>query len=206
MGVNDSLYPHNIHNDKPHHVSTSRNLGATIGTIQRNTAMPFYQVYHSLQLTDSQQQQIASAITEIHTRVFTSLSALVNVDFVDVSSRSVFVAGYRHKIPNTIQGGLRDGPTRTRAMYEQLCHELITMWDNIARNGETGLGEDELRVFLTGGMLAAVEGGFLIPEAGGDGDWFKENMTEIKKRAEAGQLVSQIMLEDMGRLGHVGLA
>ena len=168
--------------------------------------MPSYIVHHSLPLTESQQQQIANGITEIHSRIFTSLSALVNVHFADVSSSRVFIAGNRREVPNTIQGTLRSGHTRTRAMYDQLCHELITMWDTVARSGKTGFGEDELRVFLTGGLLAAIEGGFLIPEAGGDGQWFKQNRPEIEKRAAAGQFISQTMLKDMEVLGDVSLA
>ena len=168
--------------------------------------MPFYQVYHSVPLTDCQQQQIATAITEIHSRVFTSLSALINVDFMNVAPKRVFIAGQRREVPNTIHGSLRSGRTRTRAMYEQLCHEFVSMWNDIVRNGETGFGEDELRVMLVGGMLAGVEGGFLIPEAGQDGNFFNDKMEEIEKRAAAGQFVSQVMLKDMEVLGGHALA
>ena len=168
--------------------------------------MPSYTVYHAQPLTEDQQQQIASGITEIHSTIFSSLTALVNVDFADVSARKVYIAGAPRKVPSTIHGGLRSGHTRTRAMYEQLCHDLIAMWDKIVRDGNTGLGEDELRVFLTGSLLAAVEGGFLIPEAGSDGHWFKDNKAEIEKRAAAGQYISQVMLRDIEVLGETAVA
>ena len=163
--------------------------------------MPFYNFYHALPLTPEQKQDLATAVTNSHSRIFSALTALVNVNFVDVSRANNFIAGEIQKVPNTVEGKVRTGGGRTREMYEQMCEELIAAWDKIVRRGNTEVGPDELRVALMGGLVCLVEGGYLIPEAGKDQAWFEEHLPVIEKRAAAGHRPSMKMLEDVKTKG-----
>lgn len=161
--------------------------------------MPLYTFYHSVPLSAEQKQALATSVTESHSRIFTALTALVNVSFMDTSRGTTYIAGELQGLPNTVEGKVRTGPGRTRAMFEQMCEELIAAWDKTVRGGDTEVGPDELRVALVGGLVAIVEGGVLIPEAGKDQEWFKENLPLLEQRAAKGHVPSQKMLADVKR-------
>lgn len=55
--------------------------------------MPFYQVEHCIPLQKSQRDDLAQAITLIHTRKFAAPSLFVNVRFTDSSQHHNYVAG-----------------------------------------------------------------------------------------------------------------
>ena len=55
-----------------------------------------------------------------------------------------------------------------------------------------------------GAILAGRESGFVIPKAGEDGAWIKENMAEFERRADKGEsdfveLVEEIEARGLGR-------
>ncbi|KAI1495318.1 hypothetical protein F5X96DRAFT_664947 [Biscogniauxia mediterranea] len=41
----------------------------------------------------------------------------------------------------------------------------------------------DLRIFITGGITAGLEHGFLIPEAGKDRKWIRDNLPAFRKKA-----------------------
>lgn len=55
--------------------------------------MPRYVVTHVAPLTQAQQDALALAITEIHSRLFTTPRLFVNVSFVDGTRAPTYVAG-----------------------------------------------------------------------------------------------------------------
>ena len=57
--------------------------------------MPFYDVQHTLSLSEQQKEELANAILTIHTSLFMAPKLFVNVAFTDVSNREFFAAGKR---------------------------------------------------------------------------------------------------------------
>lgn len=57
--------------------------------------MPFYVVSHKDAIAPSQRDELAAAITRIHTGVFATPSLFVNVKFEDASAASYYVGGER---------------------------------------------------------------------------------------------------------------
>lgn len=57
--------------------------------------MPFYVISHKDSLTPSQCDELAAAITSIHTILFTTPSLFVNVKFEDASAAPYYVGGKR---------------------------------------------------------------------------------------------------------------
>ena len=57
--------------------------------------MPMYEVEHACVLTPSQKDDIAEAITKIHSEQFTAPRTFVNVRFTDISEQYTYVAGKR---------------------------------------------------------------------------------------------------------------
>ena len=57
--------------------------------------MPFYEVEHVCTLKPSQYDDIAGAITDIHSTKFKTARWFVNVRFVDVGNQVTYVAGKR---------------------------------------------------------------------------------------------------------------
>lgn len=57
--------------------------------------MPNYEVEHICPLTESQKDEIAEAITQIHTKQFTAPRLFVNCRFTNIKDHAVYVAGKR---------------------------------------------------------------------------------------------------------------
>ena len=57
--------------------------------------MPMYEVEHVCVLTPSQKDDIAEAITKIHSEQFAGPRIFVNVRFTDISEHYTYVAGKR---------------------------------------------------------------------------------------------------------------
>jgi len=57
--------------------------------------MPNYEIEHICPLTEGQKDEIAEAITKIHTSQFTAPRLFVNCRFTDIDRHAVYVAGKR---------------------------------------------------------------------------------------------------------------
>lgn len=55
--------------------------------------MPLYIIFHKDPITPSQRDELAAAITRIHTNLFSTPSLFVNVKFEDASGASYYVGG-----------------------------------------------------------------------------------------------------------------
>jgi len=171
--------------------------------------MPFYQVFHSYPLSLPQKQSLASAITSLHSRKFKTPSLFVNVKFhaEDASEDEYFMAGQvRNNATNRIMAMVRTSEQRTKKDFDALAEKVESAWYDVVigelqkegkeegketwkRAGEneqteTDRNAKKLLFVVFHPMIAALENGVVIPGAGEEGNWLKDNMEEFKNRAE----------------------
>ena len=149
--------------------------------------MPIYEVQHAISLTLSQKDELASAITQIHSQKFTTPKIFVQVYFTDVVNTSTYIGGKR-RTGNHIRGQVRSGPSRSQKDWNELCKALSDAWYHVVgTKGGGGQDETSLRsVILMGGMVAGLEVGFILPPAGGDVQWLQENWEAFNQKAKEG--------------------
>lgn len=58
-----------------------------------------------------------------------------------------------------------------------------------------------MRIFVLGGITAGLEHGFVIPEAGKDKEWLKDNLPAFKKKADEGVVEFQDLVEEIEARG-----
>ncbi|KAI5250433.1 hypothetical protein E4T47_01369 [Aureobasidium subglaciale] len=141
--------------------------------------MPAYEVEHISKLTDDQKDQLAEAITKIHSQQFSTPKLFVNVRITDVSNHRTYVAGKQYK-SNRIFAYVRHGPSRTQSDYDAVSNALEEAWNKIVPGSELRL------VMFYGAIVAGMEAGLNIPPAGQDASWIKENWDKFVERADAG--------------------
>ena len=82
----------------------------------------------------------------------------------------------------------RDGPNHEDVQFDSLCTGLQEIWSKIvhpsegSKTLETTLGI----IFVTGGILSAMEAGFIIPKPGREREWAVGNMEAFKKKVQEG--------------------
>ena len=62
---------------------------------EKNHNMPAYEIEHIIPLDDNQKDELAQAITRIHSELSTTPSLFVNVRFTNVSEHMFYIAGKR---------------------------------------------------------------------------------------------------------------
>ncbi|KAF5526297.1 hypothetical protein CGCA056_v002726 [Colletotrichum aenigma] len=145
--------------------------------------MPLYEVAHATPLSQPQQDALAEAITELHSKRFTVPRMFINVIFVDTSNTPTYVGGKR--ACRTRKG------SRTRDDFNALCGDIRTAWARIVHpdvaDGKLPPQELELRaVFITGELIAGMKASFMTPAVGEELAWAKENYHAFEERAHAG--------------------
>jgi len=170
--------------------------------------MPFYQVHHSYPLTKDQKRKFAEAITKLHSYKFKTPSLFVNVIFhdEDASTEDYFMAGVpRPNATNRIIAIVRTSEMRTKKHFDELAEKIESAWFDVVTGEVQQEGKDKgKRIPQEGGgdetetnheakkllfvvftpMISARENGVVIPGAGEEGTWLKDNMTDFKNRAE----------------------
>lgn len=159
--------------------------------------MPFYTIHHADSLSEVQQEQLAQAITDIHSSKFTTPKVFVNVAFQDISKETRFVGG-KKKVANLISANVRHGPSRTQEDYADLIKQIQAAWARIVP------GTTMNRVVLNGSIVAGMEAGFILPSAGNDKKWISDNWEAFNKRAEAGDEEMKDVVEDIKERGLLG--
>ncbi|TIA46931.1 hypothetical protein D6C79_04927 [Aureobasidium pullulans] len=154
--------------------------------------MPAYEVEHVCPLTDDQKDRLASAITKIHSQQFSAPKLFVNVRITDISGQRTYVAGKQYK-SNRIFAYVRHGPSRTQSDYDAVSKALTQAWEEIVPGTELRL------VMFYGAIVAGMEAGFSIPQAGDDKQWIEENMDAFKKKAEEGDEHFRELVEEYGK-------
>ncbi|RDW81411.1 uncharacterized protein DSM5745_04968 [Aspergillus mulundensis] len=145
--------------------------------------MPFYQIEHSTPLIRPQRNALALAITTIHTRKFATPSLFVNVRFTDSGDHVNYVGGKECTSMNRVLAYVRSGGSRSKADFDDMALKIQAAWDEIVG---TGPEERLTRVLVLGAITSGLESGFVLPEAGKDVSWLKENMARFEERAEKG--------------------
>ncbi|KAI9879771.1 MAG: hypothetical protein M1830_007213 [Pleopsidium flavum] len=147
--------------------------------------MPWYDIEHITPLTGQQKDELAMAMTTIHAEKFHTPTLFVNCRFTEVKDQETYVAGKRRHT-NRIFGHVRPGG-RAVEDFNDLCLQLIQAWDKAVNNGQPGQGNKELRgTFIFADLTAASEAGFILPEAGNDKKWIRENKPAFEKLAAEG--------------------
>ncbi|KAL2029361.1 hypothetical protein VTO58DRAFT_108553 [Aureobasidium pullulans] len=154
--------------------------------------MPAYEVEHVCPLTDDQKDRLASAITKIHSQQFSAPKLFVNVRITDISGQRTYVAGKQYK-SNRIFAYVRHGPSRTQSDYDAVSKALTQAWEEIVPGTELRL------IMFYGAIVAGMEAGFSIPQAGDDKQWIEENMDAFKKKAEEGDEHFRELVEEYGK-------
>lgn len=170
--------------------------------------MPYYEVYHSYPLTGEQQQEIASAITNLHAITFTTPSLFVHVQFIksDESGSTVhFMAGTRRSAQtNRIIGIVRTSAKRTKADFDQLAQRIENAWYSalgVSFNESTQQlppSEEGKKLTLVAftPLLHVREWGLAAPEVGKEGEWVKELLPYMQRIAETGNKDVANMLKE----------
>jgi phenylpyruvate tautomerase PptA (4-oxalocrotonate tautomerase family) len=168
--------------------------------------MPLYTVQHACPLSISQKDQLALALTTIHSTKFTTPKNFVNVSFEDVSNADTYIGGHR-ATGNHIRANVRAGPSRTQEDWTELCREVEGAWYQIAgtplpqQKGRTKPDTTLRSVIVLGGIIAGLEAGFVLPQAGGDVAWLHENWEEFNRKADAGDEEMQGMVREIQERG-----
>ncbi|KAF8148749.1 hypothetical protein K438DRAFT_1625359 [Mycena galopus ATCC 62051] len=162
--------------------------------------MPLYEVWHSYPLTETQRADLAQRITTIHTTVFTVPAAFVHVTFANYAATEHYTGGKKCTGNiNLVLGNVRQGPSRTRDLYESLCRQIEAAW--IASVGDPatqGVAHARLGgAFVMGPVTAAYEQGLMIPEAGQDVEWVRGNLAKFQALADDGNEFCRDMIAEL---------
>ncbi|KAK5730781.1 hypothetical protein LTR15_000719 [Elasticomyces elasticus] len=159
--------------------------------------------YVTLQAEVHEKDELANAITIIHSTKFSTPKLFVNVEFQDTSDASTYVGG-KQKAANHLFAHVRSGPSRRREDWEDLTSQLQAAWDKTVGAGLPKVRRSDpdqdtsLRsVVLMGDLMFMKELGFIVPQAGGDVQWLQENWEEFNKRADAGNEDFKGMVEEV---------
>ena len=97
----------------------------------------------------------------------------------------------------------RDGPMHTQDQFDSLSIEVQEIWTSIAHPSHTSVkAPPELTlnaIHITGGILTALEAGFIVPKAGKEKEWAMANMEAFKQRAKEGDKDIAGLLEELQR-------
>ena len=121
--------------------------------------MPLYDVEYVTPLTPDQQEALAKAFTNLHSRRFKTPKFFLNVRYSDCSKQVVFRGGKR-AVYNRLVLRTRAGEQRSKELYDEHCKDLINIWkDIVGKGGELGLRT----VWVLGALTTAVECGIARP-------------------------------------------
>ncbi|KAF3171774.1 hypothetical protein TWF225_010457 [Orbilia oligospora] len=144
--------------------------------------MPFYQVFHSVDLSPSQKDSLAQIITDAHTAATGALRLFVNVEFYHNTNPFQYIGGLRRP-NNKLIGWVRPRGEAGEHLMKEVAREIQEGWDNTVGSA----GEKELSaLWINDTMLTGVEFGAILPRAFEDQAWFEEHKAEFQERARNG--------------------
>ena len=165
--------------------------------------MPFYEIKHHIPLTTSQKDELAQAITRIHSTKFRTPKLFVNVAFTDVSNADTYVAG-RRLTANHLHAHVRNNASRSRSDWKDIADQYQKAWDDIVgkglpkvRRSDPDLDTSLRSIIFMGDLTFGMELGFVVPPAGEDVEWMQENWGEFNRRAEEGDEDFRYLVEEV---------
>ncbi|PWY94131.1 hypothetical protein BO94DRAFT_321678 [Aspergillus sclerotioniger CBS 115572] len=152
--------------------------------------MPLYEVAHAASLSPGQKDSLAEAITDLHANRFKVPRWYINVTFTDASVQTSYIGG-RQRITNRITARVRNGSTRSREAFNELCSDINDAWRRIVHLDlpTSTLPPRELElaaIYITGELLAGMKFGFQVPAAGSEMAWSEIHHSSFKARAALG--------------------
>ncbi|KAJ9156282.1 hypothetical protein NKR23_g1141 [Pleurostoma richardsiae] len=152
--------------------------------------MPLYEVSHTAPLSLGQKDALAEAITDLHANKFQVPRWYINVIFTDASNQTTYIGG-RQRLTNRITARVRNGSTRSRETFNELCGDINSAWRRIVHPGlpTTELPPRELElaaIFITGELIAGMKVGYPVPTAGDEMSWAESHFDSFKERAMLG--------------------
>ncbi|KAF3931565.1 hypothetical protein ABW19_dt0208654 [Dactylella cylindrospora] len=91
--------------------------------------MPFYQVFHSIALSDDQKDELAQVITKAHSGVTGALAMFVNVEFYHNTNPWQYVGGMRR--PNNKIIGTTRPRGEASVLMDDVVAEIYEGWNSI---------------------------------------------------------------------------
>lgn len=94
----------------------------------------------------------------------------------------------------------RDGPMHNQDQFDSLCIELQDIWSTMAHPSHSSKAPPLLTlgaIYVTGGILTALESGFIVPKPGKEKEWALGNTEAFKKRAREGDEDIAGLLEEL---------
>lgn len=173
--------------------------------------MPYYEVQHTFTLSSEQRENLAAAITNLHTLTFNTPSLFVNIKFTFIVASNAncdfFIGGQARPNHNIVVAHVRSDDPSTAA-FQALSKKIEELWDGTvglgSRGGDAnGWGVQAKRlnaVFVVPGLVAR-EAGLAIPEAGGEEEWLRGSMRIFEQRAKNGDEDVKALIEEVGRRG-----
>lgn len=123
--------------------------------------MPLYEVHHYISLSPSQKDSLASIITDAHANNTGALRLFVNVIFKDTSSDPFQYIGGKRRPSNRIIAMTRSRGDAGISVLDDVVREIQDGWNKIVgTEGDRELGA----IFMTDGLKAGMEKGFLLPK------------------------------------------
>ncbi|KAK4494471.1 hypothetical protein PRZ48_014769 [Zasmidium cellare] len=152
--------------------------------------------------------ELADAITTIHSTKFSTPRLFVNVRFSDATTHNSYIAG-KKRPANHIVANVRVGPSRTQADWNSLCADIVSAWNRIVpmpkvRRSDPDVDHELRSCILLGGMIGGYEAGFMIPKAGDDGQWLRDHWEEFEMKAQGGDGEFREMIDEVKERGLLG--
>ncbi|PYH75293.1 uncharacterized protein BO88DRAFT_400850 [Aspergillus vadensis CBS 113365] len=93
---------------------------------------------------------------------------------------------------------VRAGGTRTTADFDELAQSVSEAWGKVVnKNGEASKEKQLNAVFVLGAITTGTENGFLLPRAGEDAIWLKNNAPKFEELAKQGDSDFADLVEEM---------
>ncbi|EPS38939.1 hypothetical protein H072_7309 [Dactylellina haptotyla CBS 200.50] len=154
--------------------------------------MPFYQVFHSIDLSPEQKDALAIVITNAHSGSTGALKMFVNIEFYHNTNPWQYVGGMRRPNNKVIAMTRHRGELGDQLMTE-VSTEILEGWNKVVGNE----GENELSaLWINDSMLTGIEFGASLPKAFEDQNWFETHTSDFERRAKAGDQLFIDALKD----------
>lgn len=149
-----------------------------VNAFKQSSGLRCRQVSHCIPLSREQKDAIAECITDLHATTFVTPRLFVNVVFNQPGPVGDIYAGAKSRgqtVPNHIRATVRVGPSRPKAMYDEVAIKIVKRWDEVVNDAKLGaqsLGHlsakqqmhaKQLHGIVFCPMVAALESGVIVP-------------------------------------------
>lgn len=157
-------------------------------------------IYHSCPISSSQSQALAEGITSLHSSLFSAPTSFVNISFLP-SPSNTYVSS-RLVATNFLHAHLRPRGPANASKLQTLVKTIMKLWaEHVAQDDKSEGRLDDARglhnVFVFEDLAAGAEQGFVLPKAGEEEGWVRENWEDFERRAKDGDGAVGMMMEEI---------